>query len=112
MKPLQIPTPDAAQLHALQHLYQTTREARLRTRIQMILLAIEKRWPAGEIATVVRESDETVRRWIKRYLVEGLNGLHDAPRPGAPRKVTSAYQELLLQVVRRRPRSLDQPYSG
>jgi transposase len=111
MKPLQIPTPAEDQLQALQDLYQTTRQARLRTRVQMILLAIERRWTAGEIAAVVRESEETLRRWIKRYLAEGIAGLHDAPRPGAPRKVTAAYRELLLQVVRRRPRSLNQPYS-
>jgi transposase len=111
MKPLQIPTPSEDQVQALHHLYDTTREARLRTRVQMILLALERHWTAGEIAAVVRESDETVRRWIKRYLAEGIAGLQDAPRAGAPRKVTVAYRELLIQVVRRRPRSLDQPYS-
>jgi transposase len=40
----------------------------------MILLAIERRWTAGEIAAVVHESDETVRRWIKRYRAEGIAG--------------------------------------
>jgi len=37
--------------------------------------------------------------------------LHDAWAGGAPPKVTEAYKEQLLQVVRRRPRSLGQPYS-
>ena len=31
--------------------------------------------------------------------------------PGAPSKVTPAYEEQLLAAVRRRPRSLGQPYS-
>jgi transposase len=31
--------------------------------------------------------------------------------PGAPGKVTNTYEEQLLCVVRRRPRSLGQPYS-
>jgi transposase len=31
--------------------------------------------------------------------------------PGAPPKITPAYTEQLVAVVRRRPRSLDQPYS-
>ena len=74
-------------------------------------MAIERRWTAGQIAAVVRESDEIVRRWIKRYLAEGIAGLHDAPRPGAPCKVMAAYHGLLLQVGRGRPRSLNQPYS-
>ena len=31
--------------------------------------------------------------------------------PGAPSKITKAYEEQLLFAVRRRPRSLGQPYS-
>ena len=46
-----------------------------------------------------------------RYLAEGIEGLKDRPMPGAPSKVTKAYEEQLLFVVRRRPRSLEQPYS-
>jgi transposase len=37
--------------------------------------------------------------------------LHDAWAGGAPAKVTTAYQDQLLQTVRRRPRCLGQPYS-
>ena len=44
--------------------------ARLRTRVQMVLLAAEQRMTAAEIAEIVRASEETVRRWLKRYLAE------------------------------------------
>ena len=44
-------------------------------------------------------------------MAEGIEGLKDRPMPGAPPKVTKAYEEQLLSVVRRRPRSLGQPYS-
>jgi len=37
--------------------------------------------------------------------------LHDAWAGGALAKVTKASQDQLLQTVRRRPRSLGQPYS-
>ena len=50
-------------------------------------------------------------RWLKRYLAEGLEGLKDAPRPGRPSEITEDYRSKLLAAVRRRPRSLDQPYS-
>jgi hypothetical protein len=40
MKPIRIPTLDSEQLDALEKLYRTTREARLRTRAQMVLLAL------------------------------------------------------------------------
>jgi transposase len=77
----------------------------------MVLLAAEQHLTAPAIAAIVRESDQTVRNWLKRWLAEGLAGLHDRPMPGAPTKVTPAYTAQLLLIVRRRPRSLDQPYS-
>jgi transposase len=77
----------------------------------MVVLAAERHLTAAEIAEIVRASEETVRRWLKRYLAEGVEGLRDVPHPGAPRKVTEEYRELLVQVVRRRPRSVGLPFS-
>jgi transposase len=111
MKPIRIPTLSPEQLDALETLYRTTREARLRTRAQMVLLAAEQRLTAAEIAEIVRASEETVRRWLKRYLAEGVEGLRDEPQPGAPRRVTEEYLERMIHAVRRRPRSLGMPFS-
>src|SRR5215216_7580630 len=111
MKPIRIPPLEPKQLAELEEFYRTTREARLRTRAQMVLLAAERHLTAAEIAGVVRASEETVRRWLKRYLAEGVEGLRDEPHPGAPRKVREEYRELLVQVVRRRPRRLGLPLS-
>jgi len=77
----------------------------------MILLAAEQHLVASEIAKIVRSDPDTVVSWLKRYLAEGINGLADAPRSGCPSKVTPEYREQLVQAVRQRPRSLDQPYS-
>jgi transposase len=84
---------------------------RLRTRAQIVLLAGEQRLTAPAIARIVRENDETVRRWLKRWLAEGIVGLQDRPMPGGPAKITAAYRERLLGAVRQRPRSLSQPNS-
>ena len=92
---------------ALAYLYRTTKDPRLRTRAQMVFLAAEQRLKVPQIAAIVRESEATVLRWLKRYLAEGLNGVQDAPRPGRPTQVTAAYRSLLLTAVRRRPRSLE-----
>jgi transposase len=111
MRPIQIPEQSEERMKALEELYRTTRNVRLRTRAQMVLLAAEQHLRAATIAAIVRESEGTVRCWLKRYLAEGIAGLHDAWAGGAPAKVTEAYREQLLQVVRLRPRSLGQPYS-
>lgn len=110
-RPIRLPTLPSEALQELDNLYRTTRDARLRTRAQMMLLAAEQQLTAPQIAQIVRTDDETVRIWLKRYQSEGINGLVDEPRSGTPAKVTRAYQERLLQVVRQRPRSLGQPYS-
>ena len=101
----------AEQLTELAALYRKTHDVRLRTRAQLILLAAEHYLTASAIAAIVRESEETVRRWLKRYQAEGVAGLYDQHRGGAPAKVTDAYRRQLLSAVRRRPRSLGLPYS-
>jgi transposase len=111
MHPLVFSTPNADQISALDEVYRATHDVRVRTRAQMILLAAEQHLSVAAIAAIVRESEETVRRWIKRYQAEGLAGLEDRHRGGAPRKVTPAYREQLLFAVRRRPRALGLPFS-
>lgn len=111
MKALKLPPQRPEQIQVLEELYHSTKDVRLRTRVQMMLLSAEKGLTADQIAEMVREHGQTVRRWIKRYVAEGIEGLKDEPRPGAPRKVTGEYETQLVKAVRHRPRSLEQPYS-
>jgi transposase len=99
------------QREQLDRLYRTTKAPRRRTRAQMIWLAAEQGLKVPQIAAIVREREATVWRWLKRYLAEGLEGWHDAPRPGRPSEVTEAYRAALLAAVRRRPRSLGLPFA-
>ena len=101
MKPIQLAPLSPQQINDLSQLYRTTRDVRLRTRAQIVLLAAEQRMSAPDIAAVVRESDQTVCNWIKRYEAEGIEGLKDAPRPGSPSKVTPAFAAQLVEAVRR-----------
>jgi transposase len=111
MRPIRVPPLTDVQRNELDALYRHTKDPRLRTRAQMVLLAAEQQRKVSEIATIVRESEVTVQRWLKRYLAEGPEGLKDAPRPGRTARVTPLYRAELLAAVRRRPRSLDLPYS-
>ena len=111
MNRMQLSPLSREQMDELSQLYGTTRDVRLRTRAQMVLLAAEQGMRAPGIALVVRESDQTVRNWLKRYEAEGIEGLKDAPRPGSPNLVTPEYAAQVVEVVRRRPRSLGLPFS-
>jgi transposase len=111
MKRIQVPPLSSKQQAELEELYRKTDKPRYRTRAQMILLSAEKRLKAEDIAEIVRASQITVLRWLKRYMAEGIEGLKDEPREGKPAKVTEAYHKQLIEAVRRRPRSLGLPYS-
>jgi len=77
----------------------------------MVLLSVEKKLKADEIADIVRESSVTVLRWLHRYIAEGIQGLMDAPRSGRSSILTDEFRKRLLEVVRRRPRSLELEFS-
>ena len=94
----------------LDHRYRTTKAPRLRTRAQIVFLAAEQGLKVPQMAAIVREREATVWRWLTRYRADGLNGRHDAPRPGRPSELTEAYRAVLLAAVRR-PRSLGLPFS-
>jgi len=73
MRPIELPdlSPDANE--ELANLYRTTRNMRLHTRSQMVLLAAEQHMMAADIAKIVRTDEQTIRRWLKRYRVEGAS---------------------------------------
>ncbi len=111
MQPIRIPDLTPTQLGDLDDMDRATRNVHLRARAQLVLLAADQHLTAAEIGVIVRVHEETVRRWLTRYRSEGIAGLHDAPHPGAPGKVTATYVAQLLAAVRQRPRSLELPFS-
>src|SRR6266498_1461134 len=111
MEKLYVPSLSEEQKVELEDLYRKTEVPRERTRAQMILLSAEKQLKAEEIAGIVRESSVTVLRWLHRYMAEGIQGLLDAPRAGRSSILTDEDRQRLLEVVRRRPRSLELEFS-
>jgi hypothetical protein len=87
MRPIRLDALAAEQLRGLDELYRRPHDVRVRTRAQMILLAAEQGMVAGEIAVIVRQDEETLRRWIVRYRPRGLR----------------VYQMLLARMLRPRP---------
>jgi transposase len=111
MEKLYVPFLSAEQKVEVEELYRKTEVPRVRTRAQMVLLSAEKKLKVDEIADIVRESSVTVLRWLHRYMAEGIQGLMDAPRSGRSSILTDQFRKRLLEVVRRRPRSLELEFS-
>jgi transposase len=52
-------------------------------RLHALLLVAAGR-SCSEVAQWFGENSSTVQRWVRRYRVQGLEGLHDVERPGRP----------------------------
>lgn len=63
-----------------------------------------------QIAQALSCDQDTVRKWFKRFEEQGLAGLEDAPRPGAPPTYTVENQAVVLEVAATAPAKLDQPF--
>jgi transposase len=61
-----------------------------------IVLAAAEGEQSKEIAARLGCSTQTVGRWRGRFAKRGIDGLHDEPRPGQPRKITDAEVERVI----------------
>src|SRR5580692_10925814 len=71
----------------------TSQARALRARI---VLACADGGSNTEVAVALRVSRATVAKWRSRFLAGRLQGLDDAPRPGAPRKITGEQVALVI----------------
>lgn len=69
-----------------------TSAQRLAIRARVVLRAADGQTNTG-IATHLRLTLPTVRKWRERFAVRRLEGLTDEPRPGTPRTITDARVE-------------------
>jgi transposase len=97
-----------AQRAEVEQCYFAAREAETRTRFQMVLLAADGK-AAGQIGWLVRRSEETVRRVLRRFLQHGVDGVPRRPPPGRPMEVPTTWEDELRRVIDLDPRSVGVP---
>lgn len=102
-RPLRITQVNWRQKARLECMYREANCPRFRIRVQMVLLSIAGK-TIQEIAEIVRESDETVRRWLNRFIQGGCDGLTEGMRTGRPAKVTTEVECFLLTCIEQSPR--------
>lgn len=84
---------------------------RLVERAKIIQLAKEGQ-TIPQIVQQLHLSEAMVRKWWKRFEQQGLAGLEDAPRSGAPSRYTPENKARVLQAARTRPSELGLPYAS
>jgi transposase len=69
-----------------------------------IVLAAADGEPSNVIAERLGCNASTVGKWRGRFAREGLDGLHDEPRPGRPRKVTDEdVERVIVKTLEEKP---------
>jgi transposase len=67
----------------------------LATRARIVLVCAEGT-RNKEVAARLGVDQATVGKWRRRFIERGVEGLHDEPRPGVPRKITDADVEAVV----------------
>ena len=91
--PLVLSATEREQLIALTKRRKTAQSLALRARI---VLACAEGWDNKVVAARERVTQQTVSKWRARFVDLRLDGLFDAPRPGAPRTIDDARVDAVI----------------
>ena len=70
-----------------------------------IVLACAEGASNGQVADRLGVNRNTVNKWRKRFVEDRLDGLHDEPRPGAPRSIgDDDVERVIVATLEHRPR--------
>jgi transposase len=79
---------------------------RLVERAKIIQLATEGQ-TIPQMMQQLHLSEHMVRKWFKRFEQQGLAGLEDAPRPGAPSRYSAENKARVIEAALTRPSDLN-----
>ena len=86
----------------LNHLQDHGETSRIRRRAHAILLSDSGK-SVNELADIFDVKRNTVSSWLDRWEAEGLQGLGDAPRSGAPSKLTKSETKKVVKLIKKHP---------
>jgi len=88
-----------------------TASIRLVQRARIIQAASQGKTIA-QISAELALNANVVRKWFKRFETQGVAGLDDAPRSGAPTRYTPENTARVIATAKTRPTALGLPYSS
>lgn len=90
---VELTAPDRAKLESYASRRKTAQALALRARI---VLGCASGLPNKDVAAQLGVAPNTVSKWRRRFLADGMDGLRDKPRSGAPRTVDDARIEAVI----------------
>lgn len=93
-----------SQVHRLEELRDNGSKRRIRQRAHAILLSFGE-MTVNELAKVFQCNRNTVSRWLIRWQTEGIDGLDDKQRPGAPTKLDDQEKVRAIELLEQTPQS-------
>lgn len=88
-----------------------TASVRLVTRAKIVSLASQKK-TIPQIMQELKLTSNTVRKWFKRFEEQGLAGLEDEARSGAPARYGPEVKAQVIQTAKTRPSDLGLPFGS
>jgi len=95
---------DAARQELIRRTHQHNIAPSTRDRLEMLRLS-DAGGSIPQIALHLSLHEQTVRRWIKTYLLEGFDALVDPPRPGKPSAITEEIRTAVRQWIEKGDRT-------
>lgn len=90
---------------ALEHLAASRTEAKQMVERAQIVLGCLSGKRVGQIARECHTRSNTVIKWRQRFAQSGLEGLNDAPRPGAKKVYGDEFRNKVLALLEKQPPS-------
>lgn len=71
------------------------------TKVKRILsiLMLNKGCLVAEVSDILQVNTESIRQWLRKYLVEGLRGLRSGSSPGRPPKLNKSQRRELAKAI-------------
>ncbi|QQK76251.1 IS630 family transposase [Salicibibacter cibarius] len=80
-------------------------EYRQKFRAHLVYETIYRKKPDRQVAEEQNTTEKTVKKWRKRFKEQGMKGIHDSPRSGAPRKFTIEQRCEVIAIACDKPKA-------
>lgn len=88
----------------LNNLVKNSTSLSTRDRAKAILLSAQRK-NVKELAGIFNKTTRTIYSWIDRWENNGINGLEDKDRSGAPSQLTDSEKEIVVKILKKHPHS-------